>query len=186
MKTLVFAAGALLLGACGLTDRELPSYNTVTPFRLTSQTGEEFDSDAHLLGKVWVADFIFTTCTGPCPRMSARMKQLQDEFSELPGVRLVSFTVDPETDTPEVLNEYGRRFGAEEGRWYLLTGDTATLHRVNRDDFMLGEVVKGNTEHSTRFALVDRGGVVRGYYMSGDSEAMDRLITDARALAAAR
>jgi len=184
MKSLVVILAAVLLSACGSSDSELPTYNTVAPFQLTAQNGEEFLSDAHLKGKVWLADFIFTTCTGPCPRMSARMKRLQQEFAELPDVRLVSFTVDPETDTPEVLAEYGQRFGAEEGRWYLLTGDSATLHRVNRKDFMLGDVVKGETDHSTRFALVDRTGMVRGYYMSGDSDAMDRLSADVRALAA--
>ena len=110
--------GAGLLGSCGGDRREeLATFNTVPAFTLTDQAGEEFRSDAALKGKVWIADFIFTTCTGPCPRMSSQMKRVQTELKDLPGVELVSFTVDPDNDTPSALAEYAKRFAADTSRW---------------------------------------------------------------------
>lgn len=173
-----------LVVSCGWKSPQLPSYNAIPAFTLTSQTGAEFDSRKQLAGKVWVADFIFTTCQGPCPRMSAYMQRIQERVKDLPDVRLVSFTVDPDRDTPEVLAEYGRRFQADPERWHLLTGPKETLQKLNRDAFLLGDI-NPNLEHSTRFVLVDRQGVVRGYYSSSDPQEIDKLVADLRALAAA-
>lgn len=173
-----------LAAGCGWKSPQLPSYNAIPAFTLTSQTGAEFDSRKQLAGKVWVADFIFTTCQGPCPRMSAYMQRIQERVKDLPDVRLVSFTVDPDRDTPEVLAEYGRRFQADPERWYFLTGPKETLQKLNRDAFLLGDI-NPNLEHSTRFVLVDRQGVVRGYYSSSDPQEIDKLVADLRALAAA-
>lgn len=150
----------------------------VPPFRLTAQTGREFDSSA-LQGKVWVADFIFTNCPGPCPRMSSQMGLVQRGASDLPDVRLVSFTVDPERDTPEVLAAYAVRYHAEPGRWFFLTGPRESLHALSRDAFKLGSV-DGGLEHSTRFTLVDRQSRIRGYYLTSEPDAIDRLLTDLR------
>lgn len=173
-----------LLASCGWKSPQLPSYNAIPAFTLMSQTGVEFDSRKQLAGKVWVADFIFTNCQGPCPRMSAYMQRIQERVKDLPDVRLVSFTVDPDRDTPEVLAEYGRRFQADPERWYLLTGPKETLQKLNRDAFLLGDI-NPSLEHSTRFVLVDRQGVVRGYYLSSDPQEIDKLVADLRALAAA-
>jgi protein SCO1/2 len=170
-----------ILAACGPPRAELPRYNTVPPFVLTDQAGREFSSAAALAGRVWVADFIFTTCTGPCPRMSARMYRLQQDTSGLDGLTLVSFTVDPDTDTPPVLAAYAAKFQADASRWFFLTGARETLHRLNRDVFMLGDV-GDKLDHSTRFVLVDRKGAVRGYYLSSDADAMRRLTADIRSL----
>ena len=85
-------------------------------------------------------------------------------------------------DTPEVLAEYAKRYQAEEGRWYFLTGPMEKLHELNREAFLLGDV-KGNLDHSTRFVLVDRNGAVRGYYVSADDESMEKLGNDVRLLA---
>src|SRR5690348_5613607 len=98
-------AGLLLLSACAGNRQPLPIYGQVPPFELTAETGQPFTSKS-LEGKVWVADLIYTTCPGPCPRMSALMRQVQQASSSLPGVQLVSFTVDPEHDTPAVLAKY--------------------------------------------------------------------------------
>ena len=174
------AAGAV--SSCGAGARELPSFKTVPEFTLTSQTGEAFHSREELAGKVWIAEFFFTSCTGPCPRMNARMRRLQSDLADVEDLRLVSFTVDPERDTPEALADYARKFQAESGRWWFLTGPMEELDRLCRETFLLGEV-KGNLDHSTRFVLVDREGVIRGYYLSGDSEAMERLERDVRRLA---
>jgi protein SCO1/2 len=172
-------AGSSLLVLAGCAARAgLPSYSTVPPFTLTDQTGATFHSAEKLKGSVWIADFIYTTCPGPCPRMSSQMHQVENAL-EGAGVKLVSFTVDPERDTPPVLAEYGQHFGAKPGVWFFLTGPVDDLHHLSRDVFMLG-AVDGTLEHSTRFLLIDRMSRVRGYYQSSDEDAVPRLIGDAR------
>src|SRR2546425_3583191 len=129
-----FAIGPLLV-FCGCSGKQppLPVYGQVPGFDLTAETGQPFNRKS-LDGKIWVADFIFTTCTGPCPRMSSLMRQVQ---SSVQGVKLVSFTVDPERDTPPVLAGYAERYHAESGRWYFLTGQRSELHRLARQAFKL-------------------------------------------------
>lgn len=161
----------------------LPSYSTVPDFTLTDQSGATFDSSAKLRGEVWVADFIYTTCPGPCPRMSSQMHEVEKAVAGLENVRLVSFTVDPEHDTPPVLAEYGKQFGANYGTWYFLTGSRDTLQHLCRDVFMLGNV-DGTLEHSTRFILIDRNSRVRGFYDTSEADAITRVIADAKRLAA--
>ena len=159
----------------------LPSYSVVPGFALTDQTGAEFRSSDALSGHVWVADFIFTNCPGPCPRMSSQMHQVQTALSGVDGVRLVSFTVDPARDTPEVLAAYGRHFQAEPGKWFFLTGSTDALQHLSHDVFLLGDV-DGSLEHSTRFVLVDRASRVRGFYLTSEEDAIPRLVADAKSL----
>ncbi|HEY2614678.1 MAG TPA: SCO family protein, partial [Chthoniobacterales bacterium] len=103
-----------------LRHRELGSYGVVPNFELVNQAGQPYGS-AQLAGKIWIADFIFTTCPGPCPIISTRMSELQKPLQKT-DVRLVSFTVDPETDTPEVLSSYAEKLHAESARWNFLTG----------------------------------------------------------------
>jgi protein SCO1/2 len=165
---------ALLTGSC--TQRELPIYSSIPEFELTTQTGERFRSGS-LKGNVWVADFFFTTCTGPCPRMSSRMRQVQKTFPGRDDFKLVSMTVDPKRDTPAALADYARKFSAEPGRWFFLTGEMEQLHNLSRNVFLLGDVT-GDLEHSTRFVLVDRESRIRGYYHSSDSESIQQLIGD--------
>jgi protein SCO1/2 len=160
----------------------LPSYSSVPDFTLTDQTGAQFDSAAKLKNKVWVADFIYTTCPGPCPRMSSQMHQVQTALAGIENVRLVSFTIDPKNDTPAVLNEYSGHFQAEPGRWFFLTGPEPKLQHLSRDVFLLGDV-GGNLEHSTRFVLIDQQSRVRGYYLTEEADAIPRLISDAKKLA---
>jgi protein SCO1 len=173
----IIAAVAVLNGCAR---RELPVYKTVPEFSLISQTGEPFHSKS-LEGNVWVADFFFTSCTGPCPRMSSRFRQIQTAFPGQDDLKLVSMSVDPERDTPEVLAEYARKFSAEAGRWYMLTGNMDALHNLSRNVFMLGDVT-GDLEHSTRFVLLDRQSRIRGFYHSADSESMEQLMKDIRLL----
>lgn len=160
----------------------LPSYSTVPNFNLSDQSGEPFESAAKLRGMVWVADFIYTTCPGPCPRMSSQMHEVENALTGVAGVRLVSFTVDPEHDTPTVLAAYADRFGARAGIWYFLTGSRDTLQHLSRDVFMLGNV-DGTLEHSTRFMVIDRASRVRGFYDTSEPDAMARVIADTKRLA---
>ncbi|HXN45665.1 MAG TPA: DUF420 domain-containing protein [Bryobacteraceae bacterium] len=179
MKPLV--AAALLLGLAGCARHEtMPVYGRVPAFVLTSQTGATFDSKT-LEGKIWVADFFFTTCMGPCPRMSAQMHSVQKRNADLKDVRLVSFSVDPQHDTPPVLEAYAKRFRADPTRWYLLTGSPATLNTLDRDAFKMGSV-DGTFQHSTLFALVDRQGFIRGYFHTEEGETLDPLMAAIRVL----
>jgi protein SCO1/2 len=174
-----------LLALTGCARHEaLPLYGHVPAFVLTSQTGTTFDSKT-LAGKVWVANFFFTTCLGPCPRMSAQMHSVQKRIADLPGVQLVSFTVDPERDTPPVLAAYAQRFRAAPGRWVFLTGSRESLNALDHDAFKMGNV-DGTFTHSTLFALVDRRGFIRGYYHTEEGESLAPLIAGIRQLAGER
>jgi protein SCO1/2 len=177
MKFCLYCGVFLLSVSCAPKTTPLATFNTVGPFVLTSQTGDRFDSATTLRDKVWVADFIFTTCTGPCPRMSSHMKRVQESLKDLPDVMFVSFTVDPENDTPTALAEYAKRYSAAPGRWYFLTGGKDTLHKLKREAFMLGSV-DGSLEHSTRFILIDKLGRVRKYYDTDEGNIVPELRAD--------
>ena len=120
----MLTATSLLVGSCAHR-RQLDFYGTVPDFTLISQAGQTTNLK-DLEGKVWVADFIYTNCTGPCPRMSSEMRQVQEAVRNLTEVKLVSFTVDPVRDTPQVLAVYAKRFQAEPSRWLFLTGEQAS------------------------------------------------------------
>jgi protein SCO1/2 len=174
MKFLVVLAVVFALAACSQRPT-LEVFGDVPQFELVSQDGQPFHSQA-LAGKIWVADFIYTTCTGPCPRMTSQMREVQDAIAKMPDVKLVSFTVDPARDTPQVLADYAKIHGASFEHWYFLTGSRATLLKLDRDAFKLGNVDEA-LEHSTRFVLVDRQAHIRGYYDTSESSVIPRLIS---------
>jgi cytochrome oxidase Cu insertion factor (SCO1/SenC/PrrC family) len=163
-----------------LKQRTLSSYGTIPRFELTNQDGQPFGS-AQLAGKIWIADFIYTTCPGPCPMISSRMSELQKPL-EKTDVHLVSFTVDPAKDTPEILRGYAEKLQAEAGRWDFLTGPQSTIYNLSRNGFKLavsdGTEDKGIPVHSTRMILVDRHGQIRGYYDAAEADAMTKLLAD--------
>ena len=185
------ASVALALCGCGIGygPGKLEVLGTVPDFTLTDQTGAVFSSATALRGVDWIADFIYTTCPGPCPRMSSQMHEVQKQLAGLDEalgdkvgkVRLVSFTVDPAHDTPPVLAAYAERFGAQPGTWFFLTGPEETLHHLSRDAFMLGDI-NGSLDHSTRFVLVDRRSRIRGFYLTSEPDAIARLIADTMGL----
>jgi protein SCO1/2 len=174
---------ALLLSAC-VKPRELPVLGDIPEFQLTAQTGQPFDSKT-LDGHVWVADFFYTTCPGPCPMMSARMRQLQNSTIEIPDVLFVSITVDPKHDTPRVLAAYASHYKEDPARWFFLTGDMPTLDDLGVHAFKLNSV-DGSLTHSTRFVLVDRSRRIRGFYTFGDDGFMPQLLHDIRQLESER
>jgi len=163
-----------------LTNRPLPSYGTVPKFELVNQDAQPFDSQ-QLAGKIWIADFIFTTCPGPCPIISTRMSELQKPLARS-DVRLVSFTVDPEKDTPEILHTYAAKLRKEPFRWDFLTGSLDAITSLSRDGFKLaiaaGEEPGSGPVHSTRFVLVDRRGTIRGYYDALAADGVTKLLAD--------
>jgi protein SCO1/2 len=169
------------MGGCS-REKALPVYWQVPAFQLTWQAGKPFDSSL-LDGKIWAADFIYTNCPGPCPRISSQMRGIQTAIANMPDVKLVSFTVDPARDTPEVLLAYAGRYRAIPGRWYFLTGEPASLQALCREGFKLGDV-DGKMTHSTRFVLVDRHRRIRGFYGSQDDGGVPQLLHDIRRLRA--
>jgi cytochrome oxidase Cu insertion factor (SCO1/SenC/PrrC family) len=150
----------------GSPDLDFP----VGSFSLTERSGEPI-TDADLKGKVWVASFVFTRCTGPCPQVTATVARLQRELPDHPDLRFVTFTVDPTRDDPKELKRYADNFKADPARWLFLTGDEATIHTLLRERFKQGVSRKpGNPEpgdefdHSTRLAVVDNKGVIRAVF----------------------
>jgi len=175
-------AAAIALAAISSACRSappLPSYGKVPEFQLTAQNSQPFDSRA-LNGNIWVADFIFTNCPGPCPRMTSQMKQVL-RAEDSPKVRFVSISVDPKRDTPEVLAAYARKFHADMNRWVFLTGPRDTIQHLSRNVFMLGDV-DDTLQHSTRFVLVDGNSNIRGFYDTSDPGSIPKLIGDIKSL----
>lgn len=158
-------------------------FGSVENFSLTDQSGRPYGLN-QLRGSYWVADFIFTRCAGPCPVISSKMARLTEEFSQS-NLRFVSFSVDPDHDTPEILSAYARTYGADTARWAFLTGNTSDVHSLIRDNFHLAvqeeiQDGRGGTTavlHSLHFVLVGPDGKIIGYYNSTDPEAVAGLKT---------
>ena len=149
-------------------------------FSFTSQDGKTI-STADLKGKVWVANFIFTRCAGPCPLMTGHMSELNQKLGDkLKDVELVSITVDPEYDSPQVLKEYGERVGASPERWKFLTGPTDKVQNVVVKGFLqaLSKDDEGAPLHSTRFIVIDREGWIRSFQDGNDPELVQKLLLD--------
>jgi protein SCO1/2 len=176
---------AVFLSSCTDPFRAVNSgedYGEVADFSLTER-GDQTVKLSDLRGQVWVAAFIFTRCAGPCAQVSATMAHLQQDLAERPGVKLVSFTVDPLYDNQKVLREYATRFHADPERWLFLTGPRDDLYGLIAKSFHLG--VQANTgpeakpgsevEHSTRLVLVDAQGHMRGYYDGTNPNDLPRL-----------
>jgi cytochrome oxidase Cu insertion factor (SCO1/SenC/PrrC family) len=180
---LVIAALLLLLRQAEvrqLRSRAIASYGKVPQFQLTNQDGQPFGS-AQLKGKVWIADFIYTMCPGPCPMISSRMSELQKPL-ENTDVHLVSVSVDPKHDTPAVLRSYADKLRAQPQRWDFLTGSQSAIYDLSRNGFKLaiddGTAENGVPVHSTRVILVDRRGEIRGYYDATAPDAVTKLLAD--------
>jgi protein SCO1/2 len=159
------------------TESDLAVHRQVPDFSLIDQGGAPI-ALSNLHGKIWVADFIFTRCVAACPLMTVKMKRLQEEFVES-GIYFVSFSVDPEYDTPDVLLRYANRFGVDGNRWFFLTGEKKVIYHLTQEGFGLA-IGQQESEilHSARFVLVDHRGQIRGYYDSNEDEALQKLRRD--------
>ncbi|XXF78037.1 SCO family protein [Myxococcaceae bacterium GXIMD 01537] len=181
----------LVLGVVRARPQEpLPRLGALPAFSFTRQDGQPFGL-AQLKGRAWVANFIFTRCPTICPLFTQKFKGVQEATADL-GERLplVSFSVDPDYDTPERLDAYAKKHGARPERWSFLTGDYKLLKDTVVDGF---KVAMGREEgvdpkdllsifHGEHFVLVDADGEIRGYYISNDAEAVEQLVRDARRL----
>jgi len=191
--TLVLAVAALAaFGAYAWRSRpadSLDDFGSIGAFSFQSADGRTV-TDRDLGGKVSVFACFFTCCTETCPAISGSMGRLQHEFANLPDVRLVSLTVDPGHDTPEVLARYAQTFNARPDRWMFLTGT-----KTDVEGFVTGRLLQGVQEnkgpdvspgnrilHSERLVVVDRAGRVRGFFAGTDGAEVDQLIQVVRRL----
>jgi protein SCO1/2 len=185
MRRALLAAAVLLASACGRSREPLA---VMPEFRMTAVTpgGTAEFGRKDLLGKVWIADFIFTRCAGPCPILSTRLSKLGRELP--PSVGLLTVAVDSEGDTPERLRGYAKRYEAEPGRWVFLRGTPEQTYHLVYAGFRLPlSVNPSNPEeqratHSARFVLLDRDGAIRGYYDGLSDSDNAALARDARRL----
>jgi protein SCO1/2 len=180
---------ALLLLSLSCRGEPPPVSSQVPDFSLTDQHGQPA-SLRTLAGKPWVAAFMFTRCPTICPRITARMKALQQQAKQrsLPLV-FVSFSVDPEHDTPAVLKDYATKQGADQKSWLFLTGDITAIKRTSVEGFKLALDGKADAAsedygilHGSHLVLVDGSAGIRGYYATNDDAAMKKLLDDAARL----
>ena len=192
------------------TVETLADYGPVPDFRLTASDGRTVTL-TDFRDTVWLANFIYTECTDTCPVQSLQVQRLQGEFAAPRDLRFASITVDPTHDTPEVLQRYAARYGADPERWLFLTGPKPAIHALARDGFKLGvsdvspaarsgvpgwplgpgpafasHGSGGLILHSSRFVLVDRQARIRAYHRTDDPDSLARLRDNLRALLAGR
>jgi protein SCO1/2 len=181
---------ALLGSGLALSCRKAPpTLGDVGTFSLTDQAGRTVTAES-LRGKVWAAAFMFTRCPTVCPRITRRMRDLQQAAGQKHvALELVSFSVDPEFDTPAVLTEYAKQHGADLASWRFLTGDLEVVRKTSEQGFKLaldGKATPGAEHlglfHGSHLVLVDAQGQIRGYYRTSEDEQMARLLADAASL----
>jgi protein SCO1 len=187
-RELGIGLGAVLLDGCS-RGADLPALGRVGEFSLTDQAGRPVTA-ATLRGKVWAAAFFFTRCPTVCPRITRRMRELQ-QAAVKDGVKLelVSFSVDPDNDTPEALTTYAKEFGADLSTWRFLTGDLEVVRKTSEQGFKLaldGKATPGAEHfglfHGSHLVLVDGSGQIRGYYRTSEDEPMAQILRDAARL----
>ena len=198
-----------LIAGCEQKKNLLPIFKNIPDFSLIDQRSVVF-TKKNLKGKIWVGDLIFTRCNDTCPIQSIEMSRLQQEFMNEKLFSQFSVSIDPKFDTPNVLQEYGKRFMANFEKWFFLTGEKIEINKLvksglglnadivfdqKRRNSFLGSVIrsffsqnayahhpahkkKTNILHSFRFVLIDTELRVRGYYMSNDKEALNKLRKD--------
>ena len=185
LMVLLLAAGLVVSRA----SEPLPRLGALPDFTFTRENGQSFGR-AQLQGRPWVANFIFTRCPTICPLFTQKMARVQQHTAgQGEALQLVSFSVDPDYDTPERLTAYAAKYGAQPARWSFLTGDYTRLKSTVVEGF---KVAMGRHDedaqdilsifHGTHFVLVDASGEIRGYYNSDDDEALERLLRDTERL----
>jgi protein SCO1/2 len=185
---LALAAGLGLVARTIRPQPPLPVYGHVPTFRLVDQRGAPYATDS-MLGHVTVADFVFTRCTASCPRLTARMGELQTRLARRGSdTRLVSFSVDPDNDTPAVLSDYAAKAHADAARWTFVTGNADDMVRAVVLGFKVSaaKIEHGASDsdvtHGNWFVLADRSGAIRGYYSTEEPADVDKLATDVERL----
>jgi protein SCO1 len=163
--------------------------HTIQKFSFTDQSGKAYGS-MDLKGKIYVAEYFFTTCGTICPRMNAEMQRVQQAFKGNDSFKILSFTVDPETDSVAQMKLYADGHGADPKQWHFLTGDKKDLYQLARRSFFVLKPAEAANQgdvgsdfiHTNYFVLVDTKKRIRGYYDGTDSKEVDKLIGDIRKL----
>ncbi|MFQ6677015.1 MAG: SCO family protein [Fidelibacterota bacterium] len=177
-RFIIYVIGAIIIAGTWWikTPKPLPILGSIPSFDMIDTNGGPFGS-TDLKGKIWVADFIFTTCAGPCPVMSSEMAGIHKTFINDPNIQTVSYSVNPDYDTPEVLNEYAKRFDADTDQWHFLHAPEEDIRSIIINGFKMGDM-EDIVFHSTRFALVDKNNKIRGYYIGTDHDEVNKLKHD--------
>jgi len=160
------------------------SYYTIPEFSLLNNTGDSLLRE-DLKGQFMVVDFFFTRCPTICPQMSSSMYEVQEKFEKIDDVKLLSVSIDSEYDRPDVLSRYARKYDANPDKWYFLTGDKNKIHNLASEGFKLSAVQESDgiaITHSDRLVLIDKEGIIRGYYHGTDDDEVDKLIVELRML----
>ncbi len=161
-------------------------YPRIPFFHFTNEFGKEITS-TQFKGKVWVADFFFTSCQTICPIMTTNLKRLNHSTKDLKDqIQFISFSIDPERDTPATLSRYKSHHGILSDNWTFLTGDEEKTHLLGIENFQIfagrDEESQGGFAHSGAFTLVDKEGFVRGVYLGTDPKQVEQLEKDLRLL----
>jgi protein SCO1 len=158
-------------------------FHIVPHFSFLSSQGDSV-SDIDTKGKIYVADFFFTTCPGICPKMSNQLKRVQEAFLDDPDVLILSHSVDPENDSIPVLKAYADNYKAVKNKWFFLRGDNDTIYNLAQKGYFISALEDTNYTNSDRFVhsdkliLVDKERHIRGYYNGTDEKDVDRLILE--------
>jgi protein SCO1/2 len=168
-----------------LSDAQKDNIIPVPSFSFINQNFKPI-SQQFIKDKIWVADFFFTRCTTICPKMSNHLEKVQKEFASRSDFKLISFTCDPERDTPEKLIDYAAEYHADSSQWQFATGTKQSLYHFARKGLNVvatdGDGGANDFIHSQNLVLVDKQGYVRGYYDGTKEEAVQQLIKDIRKL----
>lgn len=160
-------------------------YQTIPTFNLLNQQGERFSSNI-LDGKIYVADFFFTHCPTICPTMTKNMIKVQEAIKDVPGFQIVSFSIDPERDTAEVLQNYIKKYEIADTNWHFLTGDKQKIYdlgyKYKLNVMESDDPADGGFIHSEHFMLIDQEGYIRGAYVGTNPKEVEQLIRDIRKL----
>lgn len=160
-------------------------YHTIPGFQFVNQYRRTL-SNTDFDGKIYIADFIFTTCQSICPKMSDQMIVVQEKVKDMNDVLLLSHTVDPENDSVPVLMDYAKKMGAIENKWHFVTGEKAALYEIARKGYLItameGDGGPEDFIHSEKFLLIDKHKRIRGFYDGTDPKDVKRLIDEIKAL----
>ena len=157
----------------------------IQDFEFFDQKNQRFQSSS-IKDKIWVVEYFFATCKGICPIMNAQMQRVQSAHEKDTNVVILSFTVDPDQDTPEALGLYADEHGAIAGQWFFLTGEKSMLYELARKSFFLLKPAEAKNQgdaggdfiHTNNFVLIDRDKQIRGYYDGTNPKEVDALILD--------
>jgi protein SCO1/2 len=169
----------------------LPELGTIADFHLIDQNARAL-TGARLEGEPWLAAFMFTRCPTICPLITARMREVQTLAKQKQvKLRLVSFSVDPEFDTPDVLAAYADKYGVDQASWFFATGDNSVIRQTAEQGFKLSVEGTPNASapgfgisHGSHLVLVDARRTIRGYYRSSEPDSVQRIVADAARLSA--